>query len=312
MGNNNDTIPSTRELFQAPTSTFLTHIFLALSLWLVTGLFSAYYVYELKKSQHKSAIRHYYCLIVMFAFFNASLGCLGMIDMRNHYVYDILRSIYEAFALSAFLQIMIRLSGGEKNLITNAAEHSPRNWFRSPPCGFLFLCRKAERFTPQTLRYAELVVKQFIICIVSIAIISFLLFNQGLMNARQISFSHAFPYIHAVEVVSMLFAVHGLFIVYFAVHDPLEHFHVGRKFVAVKLLIFLGVVHNALLTICVHYGILNGVKLNLDVEAAVVHWENFLLVVESFCVALLLFYAYPVSELELVAAEKLEDGDPEL
>jgi len=96
------------------------------------------------------------------------------------------------------------------------------------------------------------------------------------------------------ETASMMVAMQGLFILYWGSREPLKQYHVGLKFIAIKLVIFVSALQNFAIDLIVPTP--NDGSF-FDQEARIELYSNALLLIESAGLTLLMWKSFPADEL---------------
>ncbi|KAG8971402.1 hypothetical protein FRC05_011081 [Tulasnella sp. 425] len=206
-------------------------------------------------------------------------GVLSFLSYRyfSAYTYFSLgEAVYEAFALGAFMLLLVNYVATTENNIG---------------VGALYRVKWA--------------VLQYVIVKPLIAIVTVITQEAGVLCQGSWDLHFAAPYLRVIDLLSMGYALYGLITFYKLTKDLLAGRRALAKFIAVKIVIFLGVVQTFLLTILDKHGAIHGTK--LWTESNVVNGINAICTcVEMVLVSALMLWAYSASEYKQPSAgEKL-------
>jgi len=260
-----------------------------------------------------SLLRGKYCLMMVYPCAWATSALLTLLCPRSSLLSELIRGQSEAAALFWFLQILIMIVSVEsmKN-DSNDTDHVGQTILRAlnadgekphfavPP----FFCCFAGVFPRHSLDAKLLLrvvwlVRQFVMLQFGLSI-----FNMWATMAWPARLGNDMKMVASgILKVSGLTAVYGLFVMYKATHNLLEHWHTTKKFISIKCVIFISLLQS----LCIH-PLLQHVQRpenkclkdptdpdNLDMVAE--HYIATLLSVEAMVMAYLVSSAFPVSEL---------------
>jgi len=102
----------------------------------------------------------------------------------------------------------------------------------------------------------------------------------------------------ALETLSMLLAMQGLFMMYRAGHEALAHYRPTIKFIAIKLMIIVATFQRFIVRFFVHHDAENPpTPPKYDYEARCALWNSFFICMWSTILAVFMYNAFPAAEL---------------
>ncbi|KAG8915329.1 hypothetical protein FRC00_005606 [Tulasnella sp. 408] len=207
-------------------------------------------------------------------------------------------AVYEAFALGAFLLLLIHFVAATTAdmKVEEALKNKPKMRMPFPLSGHEVTPSK-----PSFLYKVKWAVLQYAIVKPLTAIATVITQEAGVLCQGSWDFHFASVYLRIIDLLSMLCALYGLILFYMITKDLLAHRRTLVKFVAVKIVVFLGVVQNFILTILDKHGAIHGTK--MWTESNVVNGINAIcLCVEMVLISALMLWAYSPSEYKNPAA----------
>ncbi|KAG8946402.1 hypothetical protein FRC04_011848 [Tulasnella sp. 424] len=181
-------------------------------------------------------------------------------------------AVYEAFALGAFLLLLVN-----------------------------YVAATGANIQADVLYRTKCAVLQYAIVKPLIAIVTVITQEAGVLCQGTWDFHFASPYLRIIDLLSMGYALYGLIKFYKLTKDLLAGRRALAKFIAVKIVIFLSVVQNFLLTILDKHNVIHGTK--LWTESNVVNGINAICIcVEMVLVSALMLWAYSPSEYKMPSA----------
>jgi len=228
---------------------------------------------------------------------------LSLVFWKNNeaYVYfNAIRDCYEAFVIYCFLSLCFEYLGGEGTILNEIQGKPVRgaNWFY---CGCWF---ENSEYDISFLRFWKQSTLQFVAVKPIMAILTIVFQAKDFYHEGDYSLTSGYIYVLVIYNISICFALYALAFFYLAVQDMLAPFSPKLKFVSVKLIIFLSYWQGMVITALEHNGtIKHGENLTSGTVAAA--WQNFLICIEMFLAAILLWFAFPYK----IYAEKAQTPD---
>ncbi|KAG8913627.1 hypothetical protein FRC01_004451 [Tulasnella sp. 417] len=207
-------------------------------------------------------------------------------------------AVYEAFALSAFLLLLVHFVAA-----TTAEMKAEEALANKPKMRMPFPLSRYEvtPSKPSFLHKVKWAVLQYVIVNPLTAIATVITQEAGVLCQGSWDFHFASVYLRIIDLLSMLCALYGLILFYIITKDLLAHRRTLVKFVAVKIVVFLSVVQNFILTILDKNGAIHGTK--MWTESNVVNGINAICIcVEMVLISALMLWAYSPSEYKNPAA----------
>eukprot|EP00164_Ancoracysta_twista_P022545 GFYU01041565.1.p1 GENE.GFYU01041565.1~~GFYU01041565.1.p1 ORF type:complete len:335 (-),score=70.70 GFYU01041565.1:108-1112(-) len=244
----------------------------------------------------------------------AITGYLGLWIVRANPLFEMVRAVYEAFAMGWFMRIIFLTFGNTKSEIQAKILNQPPSKFMSVPpfCCIFKPCVSEHNFTSFHLKLCVFGVKQFIVFRVIYIMLQLLLAleNRGAMSESLEHKGNVMGVLAVLMQVSLWFALWCLFMVYKATHESLKQYNTTLKFVVFKLLLILSIVQSWIFSLVLERGHINNPSV-FPVEILAVGWQNFLLCIEAFLCTLLCHKAYPASELKDDEHKLINSEDPD-
>lgn len=264
-------------------------------------------------------LRSYYSSIFLFPAVWAISAFISLLCPNAAPLAELAQGQSEAFAIYTFLTILYMLltreafraemEGGalEEDVhvaqaIVNALEkQGPKPYFATPP----FFCCCVGIFpkhllTPRHLLRITKLVKQYIAMQLFFSVF-------GLWAEMSLSEKQAEKLTMWVKIIlklSGLTGIYGLFVMYKATHDLLEHWNTTRKFVSIKFVILLTLVQTRLFGFLLHKFrrkdntcLVDPLKPH-DLHHVLTFWSQTLMLVETVLMVYLLSKAFPAEEVQ--------------
>lgn len=189
---------------------------------------------------------------------------------------ETLRDCYEAFVVYSFLSLILTFAGGESACVAKM-EHEAALSHPVPFCCLTPVARDG-----RLLRNCKRAALQFVVVKPTFAVVSLIMLACGNYD------SHIYQWILTVVYnMSYSVALYGLLLFYLATKHVLYSFKPVRKFLAVKVIVFLTFWQTSLI------GILPGIT-----RYQAIAWKEFVLCVEMPLFAILLYCAFSPSEFQ--------------
>ncbi|CAE6489336.1 unnamed protein product [Rhizoctonia solani] len=157
----------------------------------------------------------------------------------DHYVYlSLVYIVYEAFALSAFLYLMIQYvsNAAATSSIQEALAKKDKTKLPPPWCCF--------RYRPTKTSFIHMVkwlVFQFVIIRPSVSVISIILHALGVLCPSTMSPAHPNLWLTLIDLLSMVTAMYGLLLFYTLTRQELHGHRPLLKFAIIKIIVALSV-----------------------------------------------------------------------
>lgn len=208
------------------------------------------------------------------------------------YVYfNAIRDCYEAFVIYCFLSLCFEYLGGEGTIL-NSIQGKPvrgANWYN---CG---CCWENSQYDISFLRFCKQSTLQFAAVKPIMAILIIVFQAKGFYNEGNYSLSSGYIYVFIIYNASICLALYALWFFYLAVNDILAPFKPLLKFLSVKMIIFLSYWQSCVIAYLESNGTIEGMS---DVNSGTVAaaWQDFIICIEMFLAAILLWFAFPFKE----------------
>ena len=234
----------------------------------------------------------------------AILSLLGLFFPRTSALFAVLRSVVESRAIYGYVALLLdELGGFDKAVQSMMSMHDSGKFLAVPPC--CCCLRPCCPTIPMSSRLISFCRKLAMQAVYAIPILAYLHLWVELEKVRD----HASYYdnviitIQALEVLTVMFAFWGMMILFFASREVIASFNPGRKMIAIKLVLFVGVVQTFVLSLSLSST--SGNNDLYDQAYEVTAWSNFLLCLESAPLALLMRWSYPARELQFEALNSI-------
>jgi len=239
------------------------------------------------KSQPFTALRDSYLQIVAFPLVIGSFSLACVFSVRPAFVWELFQHMYEAFTLLAFSHVLLALLGHDSHVIVTTLQKSPPVKIYSAPPFLCFLecCTSPAHLTAFGVDLSYFLIYQYIYIVPLQGFFVLWLYLDG----NQVS-----PVPNIFAIISMLFALQGLFILFRATRSALADYQPWRKFLSIKAIVLVGIVQKLIISEIVPTYAEVGAY---DREALVSLWVAFVYMLECPLFALALTYAFPMEEL---------------
>eukprot|EP00735_Rhodelphis_limneticus_P008918 TRINITY_DN2386_c0_g4::TRINITY_DN2386_c0_g4_i1::g.20703::m.20703 TRINITY_DN2386_c0_g4::TRINITY_DN2386_c0_g4_i1::g.20703 ORF type:complete len:331 (-),score=70.31,sp/Q9Y519/T184B_HUMAN/28.40/4e-16,Solute_trans_a/PF03619.11/3.2e-30 TRINITY_DN2386_c0_g4_i1:375-1367(-) len=225
-------------------------------------------------------------LLWMPNFFSLS-AWIAVFAPATIHVMELIRNLYEAACLVAFFFLVLDFLGGPAHALKVCSSGAPRRYYALPPCCCLYPCLKPTVLTTGALNVCYWCVLQFIVMKPAVYIIQLGIDYIGG------DYEDSAIYFYLFNLVQTAMATYGLFILYFCVREPIAHYNIGKKFVLIKIIIALAAVQGIILTGAIPEQPEHSL---FSRETKGEMWNNFLIILESFFIAVFMRSAFPVDE----------------
>ncbi|KAG8986310.1 hypothetical protein FRB90_004080, partial [Tulasnella sp. 427] len=152
--------------------------------------------------------------------------------------YSLIQAAYESVALSAFLLLLVQYVASTSSDFS-AEEALAKKEKRKMP--FPFGCFRVRPSKPAFMHAVKWAVLQYAIIKPLLSVIGIITEAAGVLCEGTYSVHFASGYLRVVDVISMLVALYGLILFYIITKDLLANRHPLTKFLAIKIVIFLGI-----------------------------------------------------------------------
>eukprot|EP00658_Telonema_sp_P-2_P072400 TRINITY_DN6153_c0_g1_i4.p1 TRINITY_DN6153_c0_g1~~TRINITY_DN6153_c0_g1_i4.p1 ORF type:complete len:398 (-),score=86.80 TRINITY_DN6153_c0_g1_i4:288-1481(-) len=214
----------------------------------------------------------------------AILSCCSLSFPEHDIVFDSIRDCYEAFTIYSFFQLLLSYIGGESNVGAHFREklEVAHPW----PCGScLPMCKLDASF----LRRMKQGVLQFVFVKPTIAAITLILDSFGAYGKDEWVPTEGFLWIQIVYNISYTWALYALALFYGATAELLVKYKPVKKFVMVKLIVFVSFWQGFTISLFLSFGAIGSDAAAADIQA-------FLICVEMAVAAMLHLIAFPINE----------------
>jgi len=258
----------------------------------------------------RTVLRNWYLRLTSLSVVFASTAMATLIFPRPAFIFEFIRAIWECLCLVSFGDVMTELlsivaapGAGYASLeeqrtraLDLAANGPPIKYWAAPPLGCWFrLCVPAIKFDTHMMTICRRLVTQYLYIRPFSGIINlWIQVDESSVIVEENTGYTESTITGFIEGASMLVAMQGLFMLFWCCKVPLKDFHVGLKFLAIKLVIFLSVIQAFVLGNSIP---VPGSAAFYDQESRIQLWNAALLICESAAVSLLLFAAFPANEL---------------
>eukprot|EP00455_Lapot_gusevi_P022261 TRINITY_DN2317_c0_g2_i3.p1 TRINITY_DN2317_c0_g2~~TRINITY_DN2317_c0_g2_i3.p1 ORF type:complete len:296 (-),score=91.32 TRINITY_DN2317_c0_g2_i3:83-970(-) len=220
--------------------------------------------------------------------------------LRPAFLFGVARSIFEAVTLRNFQIALLNILGEDPETVQKLVLEQPAGKLLSvPPCCCCFRsCETEKHLTPSLMDWCLLGTRQFVLVVPFVAFINLWVEIDG--N----NYTRAATILKAISTISMFFALYALFIIYQGTKEILHKFESTNKFVAIKLILIISAIQEFIIEVAISDD--DSIGSMYDAPAKRAYIMNFVLVFESFILAVLLRRAFPASEIEIVFKEHRE------
>jgi len=274
--------------------------------------------------QPRTFLRELYLRICSLSVVFSTTAFLTLLFPRPAFCFAFIRAIYESFTLKFFEYNMTELlavvgspAGGygsmeetrQRGLKILLAE-PPQKYYGAPPLGCCWLpCLSPVTYTDRLFTISKRFVSQYMyIRPLSGLIILWMILDDSFGGVEDLTGYPEGTVLGGIESLSMLIAMQGLFMIYWASRRRLHDYHPGLKFVAIKLVIFVSALQEFAIDLFVQRPADGSFY---DHEARAQLWSNAFLLAESAALTLLMWHAFPYTELARAHAFRLTGKDEE-
>ncbi|XP_075256160.1 transmembrane protein 184B-like isoform X3 [Convolutriloba macropyga] len=284
---------------------------------LITGVFvilavcvTAYQIYQHLKNYTVANEQRWIVRILLIVPIYTLSSWISILcfNRSNVFIYfNAIRDCYEAFVIYSFLSLCYEYLGGESAIMAEIRGKpiAARTWYPCLRSMFTFAsCKNCTcwlnglQYTISFLRFCKQATLQFCVVKPVMAVVTLFLQFFDLYQDGNWSTKSGYLYVTIVYNISVSLALYGLFLFYQAVSDMLMPYRPVLKFLSVKSVIFLSFWQGMFLAILEATGVLNAVLFANGQEmissgTIAAGYQNFLICIEFFFAAILLYLAFP-------------------
>ncbi|EDV19140.1 Transmembrane protein 184B [Trichoplax sp. H2] len=269
---------------ETPTAQAISGVFAWLGM-----VITIYQIYQHLRYYSKPAQQRW---IVRILFIVPIYGLCSWISLLliagDYYIYfESIRGCYEAFLIYNFLSLNYEYLGGEPAILDELNGKPARFSYWTLTC-----CLKNKSYSLPYFRFCKQATLQFCIIKPLMSILSVILYSLGVYHDGNLSPTEAYLYITVVYNISVTLALYGLLLFYMATRELLKPYHPVLKFIIIKSLLLFYFWQGVLLAVLEKT---NVIKKSHSISAGVIAsgYQDFLLCVEIFFLAVALFFAFP-------------------
>eukprot|EP01067_Filipodium_phascolosomae_P006398 Filipodium_phascolosomae@DN465_c0_g1_i2.p1 len=207
-----------------------------------------------------------------------------LFNLRQAKLLDVLKHFYEMICLFWFWELLVVIMGGDESAMEILIQRPPFKIYGSMPIFCFRPCAKLRRFTRRDFVVTKCLVAQYAFFGPTVAIID--AFNETYL-----------PYFHVARIISGVFCMWGVVILFAASRIALREFRVTLKFISLKCTVL---VLN-LLTLLIHQVATpvehSGGKYTQEVMAEV--WTNFMYSVMTLSLMIIAYFGFPSDDVAL-------------
>jgi len=226
---------------------------LAGSMAILTIIISTYTVCQHTRHYHRPAEQRQIIRIILMPPVYAVISFFSYRFFRSFTYYHLVETVYEAFAISAFLFLLVQYIGNapasQRAILANAPK-------RSVP--FPFCCWRYRPSKPYFLHAIKWLVLQYCIFRPLITIVGIICEANHVLCATEYSIYFAQVYLEAIDFVVFSLALYGLMIFYTVTKVHLKGQSPLAKFLTIKGIVFFTFYQGFVFSILEKHGIIKG------------------------------------------------------
>lgn len=203
------------------------------SMAILTIIISAYSVLQHARHYHRPNEQRQIIRIILMPPVYAVISFFGYRFFRAYTYYSLVETVYEAFAIGAFLFLLVQYIGNTPISQRIVLANAPK---RSVP--FPFCCWRYRPSKPYFLHAVKWLVLQYCIFRPLITIAGIICQAKGVLCASQFSIYFARAYLEAFDFVVFSLALYGLMVFYTVTKDHLKGKSPLAKFLTIKGVVF--------------------------------------------------------------------------
>ncbi|KAG8913628.1 hypothetical protein FRC01_004452 [Tulasnella sp. 417] len=184
-------------------------------------------------------------------------GVISFLSYRffSAYIYySFIQAAYESVTLSAFLLLLIQYVAATSTEYSAEAALSKKDKRKMP----LFFCFRIRPSKPYFMHAVKWMVLQYAFIKPLVSLISIITEAAGVFCEGTWDPHFASSYLEVVDVIAMFAALYGLILFYIITKDILANRNPLSKFLAIKIVIFLGIFQNFVFDLLADHGIIKG------------------------------------------------------
>ncbi|KAG8763176.1 hypothetical protein FRC11_005714 [Ceratobasidium sp. 423] len=267
--------------------------------WITSGIFVAiiFIVTYVNVARHARN----YCApkeqrqIIRIIYMPLVYGGINWLSYRfiDQYVYlSLIYTVYEAFALSAFLYLMIQYvsDAAATNSIAGALSKKDKAKLPPPWCCFRYRPTKSS-----FMHMVKCLVFQFVVIRPTVSTISIMLHALGVLCPSSMSPAHANIWLTIIDTNTMVTAMYGLLLFYTLTREELNGHRPLLKFAIIKVVVALSVIQEFVFKLLHSFGTIKPTANWSGTEVAY-GLNAFALTIEMAFISVVMLWAYSASE----------------
>ncbi|MBW0524977.1 hypothetical protein O181_064692 [Austropuccinia psidii MF-1] len=223
------------------------------SMSLMTIIISTYNLIKHAQHYHRPAEQRQIMRIILMPPVYAVISFFSYRFFRSYTYYSLIETVYEAFAIAAFLFLLVQYIGNTPATQRSILAKAPK---RSVP--FPFCCWRYRPSKPYFLHTTKWLVLQYCFFRPLITIIGIICEAKGKLCATQYSIYFAQVYLEAFDFIVFSLALYGLMVFYSVTKVQLKGKYPLSKFLTIKGIVFFTFYQGFLFSILEKHGVIHG------------------------------------------------------
>ncbi|XP_060072254.1 organic solute transporter subunit alpha-like [Ylistrum balloti] len=233
------------------------------------------------------------CLLAVYPIISCN-SLLSIMVPKATPIAEFLSALFLAFCILQFINLVVDYFGGTKAMLHAFEEDTVS--FRTPPCCCCCFCLTHVKLTRKTLKIIKIMVMQLSFIRPGFLYVLSILHSDGRYHLDQSSDpTETFLWLKILTVISTIFAIYGLLVTVFAARRKLTTPRFMLKAGALKITLIVFDIQLSVLFLLANFDRISceGSRGSF-VRASSIH--NFMLVIETFLLAIIARFAYRFKE----------------
>ncbi|CAO1624769.1 unnamed protein product [Parajaminaea phylloscopi] len=191
-------------------------------------------IYVHLKNYRKPHLQRFVVRLILIVPIYATSSCIGLFSLPAAFLIDLIRDLYEAFAIYCFFELLVAYLGGERSVLILMIGRRPV----SHPWPFNILLREMDMSDPYTFLAIKRGILQYVQIKPILAISTVILKSFGRYEEGDLEAGNGYTYVSTVYNISIFLSLYCLAIFWKALSPELEPFRPTAKFLTVKGVVF--------------------------------------------------------------------------
>lgn len=249
---------------------------------------SLFTIYVHLKNYRKPHLQRFVVRLILIVPIYATSSCIGLFSLPAAFLIDLVRDLYEAFAIYCFFELLVAYLGGERSVLILMIGRRPV----PHPWPFNIILREMDMSDPYTFLAIKRGILQYVQIKPALAVSVIVLKTFGRYEEGVLEAGNGYTYVSSVYNISIFLSLYCLAIFWKALASELEPFRPTAKFLTVKGVVFATFWQGWAFSILVASGLVKSIGPISDPSFLTLGLQDLLLTLEMPLFALGHMYAF--------------------